>query len=173
MAWFQKKPAPDGPARVQSSGVPIHELLNEQTILFPGPALDKPRVLEAVVAACCAGHGLGDPSPYLARVREREEGISTTLDMGLALPHARIDGLSKIAAALAVLPRGVCDPKQPDVTVRAMFLFFSPNRQDAFTRHLQVLRGVSTQFGKPGLLEALSALQKPSEVLALLRESQP
>jgi nitrogen PTS system EIIA component len=168
MAWFQKKDPGQGAARPnQPQAVSIPELLDAKAILFPAAGADKAAVLEQLVKAACAAHGLGDAEAYLARVREREEGISTTLDTGLSLPHARVDGLEDVAAALAVCPQGLRDPKQPDVPVRAMFLFFSPNRQDAFTRHLQVLRGVSTLF-QPAVIEALCGLKTPAEVLALL-----
>jgi PTS system nitrogen regulatory IIA component len=172
MAWFQKKPAGAGTPRAQPPVEKVHELLNERTILFPPAAADKAGVLELAVAAACAGHGLGDPAPYLAKVREREDGISTTLDTGLSLPHARIDNLERIAAALALMPHGVPDPKQPTTAIRALFLFFSPNRQEAFGRHLQVLRGVSTLF-TPDVMAALTELKSPAAVLALLRERQP
>ena len=171
MAWFQKK-AESPAARAQPPVEKVHALLNERAVIFPPASADKARVLELAVEAACAAHGLGDPAPYLAKVREREEGISTTLDTGLSLPHARVDALPDIAAALAILPHGVPDPKQDGVRVRAMFLFFSPNRQESFGRHLQVLRGVSAVF-TPLVLDRLATLTSAAAVLAYLRERQP
>lgn len=170
MAWFQKKTETEG-ARPRAAGAAIHELLNEKAIVFPPAGVDKPGLLELLAQAACAAHGLGDHQPFLARVREREEGISTTLDTGLSLPHARIDGLAQIVAGLAILPAGVPDPKQPDLKIRAMFMFFSPNRQDAFTLHLQLLRAVSTLF-QPPLIEDLVKLKTPADVLERLRAAQ-
>ena len=172
MAWFQKKPAGAGTPRAQPAVEKVHQLLNERSIIFPPASADKAAVLALAAAAACAGHGLGDPAPYLAKVREREEGISTTLDTGLSLPHARVDALDTIAAALALMPHGVADPKQPETPIRAMFLFFSPNKQEAFGRHLQVLRAVSTLF-TPATMDLLAGLKTPASVLALLRERQP
>ena len=172
MAWFQKKPGLSPAARAQPPVEKVHELLNERAVVFPPASADKAGVLELAVAAACAAHGLGEPAPFLAKVREREEGISTTLDTGLSLPHARVDGITVIAAALALLPHGVVDPKQESVKVRAMFLFFSPNRQESFGRHLQVLRGVSTVFTPP-VLDRLVTLDTAGAVLEYLRERQP
>lgn len=170
MAWFQKK-APDSSPRAREPGSPISALLREEAVLLAPPGLDKAAVLEAVVGALCRAHGLGEPAPLLACVREREQGISTTLDSGLSLPHARIDGIERVAAALAIAPHGLRDPKQPDVKVRAMFLFFSPNRPEAFTRHLQLLRGVSTLF-QSALISELCALKTPAHILARLRAAE-
>ena len=170
MVWFQKKAAEPGAARQRGGGEAVHELLDESVVLFPPPGLDKAGVLDALAAAACKAHGLGEPGPYLARVREREEGISTTLDSGLSLPHARVDGIDHIVAALAVIPHGIADAKQPGVPIKAMFLFFSPNKQEAFTKHLHLLRAVSTLF-KPELIVQIGAMRKPGDVLAALRSA--
>lgn len=168
MAWFQKKePGPSRP----SAAIRVHELLDERSIVFPAADVPKAAVLETLVRETCAAHELGDPAAFLERVREREQGISTTLDSGLSLPHARVDGLPEIAAGLAVLPHGLKDPQHPEIAIRAMFLFFSPNRQEAFTRHLQVLRGVSTLFQAP-LIEQLVALKTPAAVLERLAAAE-
>jgi len=119
----------------------------------------------------CERHGLGDPAPFLAKVREREQGISTTLDTGLALPHARVDGLPSVVAGLAVSSSGISDPRQPDATIRAMFMFFSPNRQDAFSQHLQVLRSVSTLFDA-ALIDAVCRASTPEAILSVLRAKE-
>ena len=142
--------------------------MREDTVLMPGPGLDKDAIVEALVAAAARAHGLGDPESLLARVREREQGISTTLDSGLSLPHARLDGIERVVAALAVLPHGVIDPKQPSPKMRAIFLFFSPNRQEAFAQHLQVLRGVSALF-QPTLIEELCRFKTPAQIVARIR----
>ncbi len=169
MGWFQKKEPAAGPRA--HPGVPVSELLDEGSVIFPASGLDKGGVLEALVAATCAAHDLGEPADFVAKVREREQGISTTLDSGLSLPHARIDGLDEISAGLALVPHGVVDPQQSETKIRAMFLFFSPNRQDAFAKHLQLLRGVATLFQAP-LIEELGRLEKPADILARLRAAE-
>jgi len=169
MAWFQKK-EPGSGAR-PAAAIRVHELLVERSIVFPEAGLPKPAVLELLVRQTCAAHDLGDAAPFLERAREREQGISTTLDSGLSLPHARVDGLDEIAAGLALLPHGLQDPQHPEIPIRAMFLFFSPNRQDAFTRHLQVLRGVSTLFQAP-LIAELCGLKTPALALERLAAAE-
>ncbi|MDE2291618.1 MAG: PTS sugar transporter subunit IIA, partial [Elusimicrobia bacterium] len=125
-------------------------------------------LIGALVKELCSKASLGDPAPFLARVLEREQGISTTLDTGLAVPHARMDGISDIAAILGLVPQGLPDPKQPDLVIRAVFLFFSPNRQEAFTQHLHLLRGVSTLF-QPPLIEALLGDPSPAAAMRAIR----
>jgi nitrogen PTS system EIIA component len=175
MSWFQKK-APGsvktpqtGPASRAPKGLKIGPLLSEDVILFPAGSEDKSAVLKALTAAVCLKAGLPDPERFLAKAEEREQGISTTLDTGLSLPHARMDGIDGILAGMAVLKAPIPDPKQSDLSIRVVFLFFSPNKQEAFPLHLQLLRGVSSLF-QPALIDQLTAAAGPAEALALVRK---
>jgi PTS system nitrogen regulatory IIA component len=150
-------------------GLKIGPLLSEDVILFPPATEGKEAALKALIAAVCRRAGLTDPERFLAKVEEREAGISTTLDTGLSLPHARMDGIDGILAGLAVLKAPIPDPKQADLSIRVVFLFFSPNKREAFPLHLQLLRGVSSLF-QPALIDQLTAAAGPAEALALVRK---
>ena len=79
-----------------------------------------------------------------------------------------MDGIPGILAGLAVLKRPISDPKQADLPIRVMFLFFSPNRPDAFPLHLQLLRGVSSLF-QPAAIDRLAAAASPAAAHELLK----
>ncbi|MBI2363280.1 MAG: hypothetical protein HYV15_07870, partial [Elusimicrobia bacterium] len=83
----------------------------------------------------------------------------------------RMDNLAEIAAILGIVPGGLPDPKQTDLSIRAVFLFFSPNRQEAFTQHLHLLRGVSTLF-QPALIEAITRDPAPASVIKAIRDKE-
>ena len=176
MSWFQKKPPEPAsespkttpPSRV-AKGLKVSSILSEETILFPGEGQDKAAVLQTLAAAVCGKAGIADWAGFLAKVQEREQGISTTLDTGLSLPHARMDGITGILAGMAILKKAIPDPKQADLSIRVMFLFFSPNKQDAFPLHLQLLRGVSSLLG-PALIDQLTASSGPAAALELVKK---
>lgn len=167
-SWF-KKPAedPKSSRAVRQPVVRVGELLRPDSVLISPDVADKSALIDTLVCAVCAAHKLPDAPILAAKVREREQGISTTLDTGLSLPHARVDGLRELAAGLAVAPKGILDPQQ-NLPIRAMFLFFSPNKQDKFSLHLQVLRSVSLLF-KSEVIDALTRAGTPAEALALVR----
>jgi nitrogen PTS system EIIA component len=175
MSWFQKKvpgsleTPQTGPASRAPKGLKIGPLLSEDVILFPPATDDKSAVLKALTEAVVRKAGLTDPERFLAKAEEREQGISTTLDTGLSLPHARMDGIDGILAGMAILKSPIPDPKQPDLTIRVVFLFFSPNKPEGFPLHLQLLRGVSSLF-QPALIDQLTAAAGPAEALALVRK---
>ncbi len=176
MSWFQKKtpePAAESPKTVPlaraAKGLKVSSILAEDTILFPAAGQEKSAVLQSLAAAVCGKAGIADWASFLAKVQEREQGISTTLDTGLSLPHARMDGISTILAGMAILKKPIADPKQADLTIRVMFLFFSPNRQEAFPLHLQLLRGVSSLF-QAALIDQLTASSGPAAALELVKK---
>ena len=178
LGWFNKKEGTASPsskkAKAMAGTVPgssknatLGNLLAEDLILTAPNGFGKDKLIEYLVVEICARRGLGDPKPFLAKVLEREKGISTTLDTGLAVPHARMDGLERITGILVLIPNGMSDPKQPDLTIRVMFLFFSPNRQEAFTQHLHLLREVSALF-QPTFIDKLLKSSAPSDILNLI-----
>lgn len=180
LGWFDNKkkqekaaaPAPaPRPSASPAKGVSIGRLIGEQSVVMIPPGQDKEQAVSLLVRRLCELQGLGEPGPFLAKILEREQGISTTLDTGLAVPHARMDGIASIAAVLGLLSHGLPDPKQPDLTIRAMFLFFSPNRQDAFTQHLHLLRGVSALF-QASFIDELLKQGSPAAVAALIRSKE-
>lgn len=180
LGWFKKKDGkssalPSGPKvptlSPPSKGVRVGDLLTEESIVVFPAGQSKDQVLSVLVERLCRQSKLGDAARFLEKVLEREQGISTTLDTGLAVPHARVEGLDSIAAILGVLQQGFEDPKQPDLVIRAVFLFFSPARQELFTRHLHLLRGASALF-QPALLEEAARCSSPAEVLKLIKSKE-
>lgn len=166
-AWFGRKP-PETTRNAQRAGGRVSDILVEKAIVIADPSADKNRLIEQLAQRVCEAHALGEAAPFIAKVLEREQGISTTLDTGLSLPHARIESLGKVVAALGVAPQGIREPKQPELLIRVMFLFYSPNKQEFFSQHLQLLRGVATLF-EPALIDQIQRAPDARSVLDAIR----
>jgi len=132
------------------------------------PGVGKNELIAILVGRLCERKALGSPKPFLAKVPEREQGISTTLDTGLSLPHARVDSIESIVAALAMVPQGIADPQAGDLTIKLMFLFFSSSQPKMLPLHLQLLRGVASLF-QPQIIAELAASSEPAAALAIIR----
>jgi len=124
------------------------------------------------VIACLAGLVAAKiqlpPQALVQRIMQREAGISTTLDTGLAIPHARLEGIKDFTAALAVSPDGIADPVHTGVFIKAVFLFVSPSDSSCFQRHLQLLAALSSAF-QPAFIEKISAMSVPAEIFAAIQ----
>ncbi len=112
MSWFQKKtpePAAESPKTVPlaraAKGLKVSSILAEDTILFPAAGQEKSAVLQSLAAAVCGKAGIADWASFLAKVQEREQGISTTLDTGLQLKAENaLASIPQQAAIVALQP---------------------------------------------------------------------
>jgi nitrogen PTS system EIIA component len=99
----------------------------------------------------------------LEKVMHREKGISTTLDTGLSIPHARVDDVRNFIVAMAMIPDGIKDSSQQGIEIKCMFMFLSPLLPTYFKKHLQLLSTVSSLF-QPELIDKLNRLDSPEEI---------
>ena len=96
---------------------------------------------------------------------KREQGISTTLESGLSIPHARIEGLTSFRAVIAIIPQGIQDDYGKNIKV--MFLFLSPSGEQYFPEHLKLLAKLAETF-TPAFIDELCSLKTGEEIAAKL-----
>lgn len=142
------------------------EYLNEKQITFFTAGPSKRQVLGGLIALL----DLPDPSAALKVIVAREEMGSTIVAPGLALPHARIEGITSLQAAIAICPSGVSDPEDGGHPTRIYVLFLGPT--DNMKEHLQFLASVSSLFQKKGFIEKLCKLASPQGVLHAIHQSE-
>ncbi len=148
--------------------IKLNTLLPAQRIfLFRDPA-SKDEVLEQLLRVLCLDGGVLDRREVQRQIAEREKGMSTTLDTGLAIPHVRLEELERFEAALAVLPQGLPDPAAHK-EIKVLFLLLSPARPAFFQKHLQVL-GLLAQTFTPELMARLGACTTAAEAAQILAD---
>ncbi len=147
--------------------IDLATLVDKRIWICPKPLTKTDLLARLVYGACKEEKGVNAPD-VLAQVLERERGLSTTLDTGLSIPHARVEGLEQIVAALAILPRETTDSTGKKMKI--MFLFLSPARSEFFQQHLQVLSSLAQTF-TPEFIQKLTLCRRPEEVQQLLKMS--
>jgi mannitol/fructose-specific phosphotransferase system IIA component (Ntr-type) len=110
--------------------------------------------------------GLTEPATVSAldAVLSRERSGATTAG-SVALPHARLAGLSRIVAALAINADGVYS-HSPCAT-KALLVFASPAQ--ATVEHLKFLGGVAQLFRSDETVERLLAAETSAAALDVIR----
>ena len=142
----------------------IADLLAQDGIVLRGAASSKRQALHAVAEA--AAHALGlDSAQVFDALMEREALGSTGLGSGVAAPHARINGLSKVSGVLVRLDAPVAYGAVDDRPVDIMFALFAPPADGA--GHLRALAAVSRALREPELRERLRQAPSPDAVRAL------
>jgi len=97
----------------------------------------------------------------------RESAVPTTLGHGVALPHAKMEGLSCPVCAVALVPEGIQLGTEPD-PIRLVFMLVSPVEEPEM--HLAVLGEIARLCADPAVREMLFKCQDPSEILPLIRQ---
>jgi PTS system nitrogen regulatory IIA component len=110
------------------------------------------------------------PEQLYERLRERESLGSTALGRGVAVPHCRLQGLSKVLLAVGVSDRGVEFAAEDGEPVRVFFLMVSPN--SAAAEHLHGLAAIS-RWIQSGRIARLLELETADAIYRLIGETAP
>ena len=96
-----------------------------------------------------------------AAVLKREAAGSTVIMDGLALPHARIDGLAEPRIAIATSERGIVWPGE-DSPVHVALLLLIPRDKPAL--YLQILRALTTALKDDATLRTVAAMTNAGDI---------
>ena len=114
-----------------------------------------------------AGQRLGlDPAAIVAGLNEREQLGSTGFGQGVAIPHAKIDGLPEIYALFARLGEPVDYKAIDGRPVDLVFLRLSP--PGAGAEHLKALAAISRVTRDAATLERLRGARSRDALAAVL-----
>ncbi|WP_310541443.1 PTS sugar transporter subunit IIA [Phenylobacterium sp.] len=143
----------------------IGEILERAAIAPRVSALNKRQVLALVSEIAGRQFGL-DAGVILDALAERETASSTGVGYGVAVPHARLDGLQRMRAVFLRLDHPVAFDSVDDLPVDLVFALFAP--PDASTEHLRTLARVSRLLRQADLREQLRQAKTPDTIHALL-----
>ncbi len=113
------------------------------------------------------GQRLGsDPAPILASISEREQLGSTGFGQGVAIPHGKIEGLTRIYCLFARLAEPIEYKAIDGKPVDLVFLLLSP--PDAGAEHLKALAAISRVTRHLPTLEKMRGARSRDALAAVL-----
>src|SRR5262245_49626905 len=153
----------------------LQELIPPEHILLGLQAADKWAVIERL-----AGHlsergvlPADQGQAFLQAVVQRERSMSTGMERGIAIPHAAVDGLEHVIAALAVVngPTGDGVPFDSIDGVPAwlVVLLLIPRPQKLL--HIRTLADLARHLGNENVRLALRGARTPAEAWRALARS--
>lgn len=143
----------------------IGEILDRAAISPRVSAPNKRQAL-AVVAEIAARHFGLEAGNVLEGLLEREQAGSTGVGHGVAAPHARLVGLSKVQGVFVRLEQPIEFDAIDDQPVDLIFALFAP--PEASGEHLRTLARVSRLLRQADLREQLRQARTPDAIHALL-----
>ena len=148
----------------------IADLLSSGGIVLRGGVSSKRQALHTVAEAASFALGINE-GRALDALLEREALGSTGLGNGVAIPHARIEGLTQIRGVFVRLDTPVAYGSVDDRPVDLMFALFAP--LNAGAEHLRALAAVSRAMRSPELREHLRQARTVDAVRALFVKDVP
>lgn len=143
----------------------IGDFLDRAAISTRLSAANKKKAL-AVIAEIAARNFALDAGEVLEALTEREAAGSTGVGHGVAVPHARLEGLSRMRGVFVRLEQPVEFESVDDQPVDLLFALFAP--KNAGAEHLRALARVSRSLRQGELREQLRKARSADAVHALL-----
>ena len=149
----------------------IGDLLDRGAISPRVSASSKRQALSVIAEIAARSFALKAPEVFDA-LMEREAAGSTGVGQGVAVPHARVPGLTKLRGVFVRLDQPIEFDAVDDLPVDLLFALFAPPQ--ASGEHLRALAQVSRLLRQADLREQLRQARSPDAIHALLvREARP
>ena len=145
----------------------IADLLSPNAVVAHLKAANKKQVLQEVAAKAAALTGLPERRIF-ETLMERERLGSTGMGQGIAIPHGRIAGVSRMTGLFAQLANPVDFDAMDDQPVDLVFLLLAP--VGAGADHLKALARVSRLLRNQSICEKLRVASDASALFSLLTE---
>ena len=147
--------------------MPLLDFLDPRAVL---PALrvnGKKQALQELASQAARLTGLPDSAIFEALL-QRERLGSTGIGEGIAIPHGKLPGLTRIFGRVARLDKPVDFEALDGQTVDVLFLLLAP--EGAGADHLKALARVARVLREPGLIERVRATRDATAIYAIMTE---
>ena len=147
----------------------LSSILEPGAIKVIASASSKKRLFQDIADIAQSAYGL-DAQPTLEALLERESLGPTGVGHGVALPHARLEGLDRVVGAFVILEKpldfGSVDRQPVDIA----FALFAP--EQAGVEHLKALALVSRTLRESAICTKLRANPDAATLYTILTEGQ-
>ena len=140
----------------------FYELLPPDNIVCNSTISSRNRLLDKLLKLLKRHDPALDLDEAICEVTAREEMFPTVVAPGLAVPHARMNGLPEPLLGLVCTPGGV-DFRSELGDVKVTILLLTP--VDDPNLHLQMLSEIAKTFGAPAMIDKVAACTTPEQVL--------
>jgi two-component system sensor histidine kinase KdpD len=144
----------------------LGNMLTEQHLVIWDDPATKDEIFHRLAETIAAGTAM-NPQALVDRLKERETTGSTFLNEGVALPHARMEGLTEPQVALGLTHEGVLDSPTEN-PIEAVFMLISPT--EGPNMHLQMLASAGRMLQSRDLRRRLAKCKKPADALEIIRD---
>jgi PTS system nitrogen regulatory IIA component len=147
----------------------LSKLLVPGAVRIVGQMTGKKRLFQELGEVAAQAYGLS-AATAIDGLQERESLGPTGVGNGIALPHARLEGLEKITGVFIRLEKPLEYESVDRQPVDLIFGLFAP--KDSGVDHLKALALVSRTMRDAGICAKLRANSDPTKLYAILTETR-
>ncbi len=145
----------------------LADLLKPGAIRVCNTVKSKKRLFQDLADVAQSAHGI-DALIAIDALQERESLGPTGVGHGVALPHARIDGIDSVKGVFVRLDRPLDYGSVDRAPIDLVFALFAP--REAGVEHLKALALVSRTLRDAAICAKLRANEDPDKLFAILSE---
>ncbi|MDT8857697.1 PTS sugar transporter subunit IIA [Paracoccaceae bacterium Fryx2] len=147
----------------------LSKLLSPGAVRVLGQLTSKKRLFQELGEAAAQAYAL-NAAVAIDGLQERESLGPTGVGHGIALPHARLEDLSRIVGVFLRLEKPLSYDSVDRQPVDLIFALFAP--KDSGVDHLKALALVSRTMRDPAVCAKLRANTDPAKLHAILTETR-
>jgi fructose-specific phosphotransferase system IIA component len=148
----------------------LNDLLTKEVVKIPLVSEEKNQIIEEMVDVLHAAGRVENRDLVLNAVLDRERVMSTGMGDGIAIPHAKTDGVKNLVAAFGITKQNVDFQSIDGKPVRIIFLLAGPTDQTG--PHLKALSRISRLMHRKDFRDQLAAADSSEQVIEAIANEE-
>lgn len=148
----------------------LSDVLTKEVIKIPLLGEEKTQIIEEMVDVLKDANLIDNRDMVLNAVLERERVMSTGMGDGVAIPHAKTDGVKKLVAAFGITQKDIDFQSIDGKPVRMVFLLVGPTDQTG--PHLKALSRISRLVHRKEFRDRLAFARGADEVVDAIQKEE-
>ncbi|MBO5689093.1 MAG: cation:proton antiporter [Lentisphaeria bacterium] len=151
----------EGTEKSKKTSIKLAGILPKEAVIMDLEAEDFSDAVKEIIRKLAQSHLLRDEMRCLADVLKRESVFSTCMPGGIAMPHTRTNGVSRLISAIAVSRKGIANADGTELT-RIFVLTLSP--EESGQPYMQYISHIGKLLIKAENTDRIRQAQTPDEL---------
>lgn len=150
----------------------LSQLLRADAVLTGLNAADKWQAIRDLAAKLAAIQAIPSAQcdAVVAAIETRERSMSTGMEKGIAIPHAAVEGVSELAIALGIAPRGIPFESIDGIPASIVVLLVIPKTKKL--AHIRTLAELARLLSQESLRKKLLAASDAAAAIAAIEAEE-
>lgn len=128
---------------------------------------DKDEILRGICIMLSTADTIEDPEELGKAIFDRENIISTSIGLGIAIPHVRLKSVSGMTIAIGIAKEGIDYKAFDDLPVNIIIMIAAP--EGSHREYLSVLAKIALLLKNKSLRESILKADSPQEIFDMLK----